>query len=251
MFQDTSSSHFLAFKELTNQVLMPMTSYISMPVVLQKVMQDQTYSSGKFGEVKGMVLGMLDNYNYEMTLLETTTNLLGADLHGQYYQQKKILNKAYSPLVNTCELCSRDFTSIKKGKEMVLFHCRHAYHQSCLEGTVGFDEEFTCIKCNKNSVIHTAGYRHTSSRTEPPASPRRKDKKSEVPKVHLTEHQEIALNVLWDQDKKVSKFTALSDSRREPNRYALNSRVVRNRRLTSTGEKFALRLAPPLKNGML
>ena len=224
-----------------------MTSYVPMPVVLQKVMQDQTYSGGKFGEIKGMILGMIENYNYELTLLETTTNILRTDLHGQYDQEIKLLSQAYKPMATICQLCLRDFnvSTSAKGKEMILFQCQHVFHQSCLEGTVGFDEELSCVKCNKNSVIHTVGYRRSSSRTEPPVSPKRKGKKSEIPKVHLSEQQVAALNLLWDQANN-GKYTVIS-AFNEPNRYSRNGSAIETR--GNFDEKFALRLSPPVRKG--
>ena len=42
-----------------------MMGYIALPAILQQVMQDSAYSSGRFGEIRELVLGMLDTYNYE------------------------------------------------------------------------------------------------------------------------------------------------------------------------------------------
>ena len=87
-----------------------MMSFISLPAVLQKIMSDPAYSTGKFGEIKQLVLGMLDTYNYELTLLEITNSLLSKDLHGQYDQEQKFLSRGFRPSQNICTLCAREFS---------------------------------------------------------------------------------------------------------------------------------------------
>ena len=52
LFQNTGSYHFVVFKELTKDILTNMMEYISLPAVLQRIMQDPTYSSGKFSDIK-------------------------------------------------------------------------------------------------------------------------------------------------------------------------------------------------------
>ena len=72
------SIHFLPadFKELTHHVLNSMMGYIALPAILQKIMQDPAYNTGKFGEIRELILGMLETYNYEQVCL------LGESLFG-------------------------------------------------------------------------------------------------------------------------------------------------------------------------
>jgi len=251
--KDTHSDHFLVFKEFTKDVLMNMMSYISLPAVLQKIMQDRTYSSGKFGEIKDLILGMLDTYNYELTLLKTTNNLLGKDLHGQYYQEKMILTQGFSPSTNLCYLCGRTFSLKNTGErnEMILFRCGHVYHHTCLQGSVGYDEELMCVECSKNSVIHTVGYRRTSTRSsESSKTTQKKGKKSSAPPVYLSTQQEAALGVLWSQETKNSKLTDISPvnavSYPTTSRYGKSNNIKSNPMNNYFDESFTLRLAPPL-----
>mgnify|MGYP000623901136 CR=1 FL=1 len=53
------------FKQLTHHVLNNMMGYIALPAILQKIMQDPAYNTGKFGEIRELILGMLETYNYE------------------------------------------------------------------------------------------------------------------------------------------------------------------------------------------
>ena len=50
---------------MTHHVLNSMMGYIALPAILQKIMQDPAYNTGKFGEIRELILGMLETYNYE------------------------------------------------------------------------------------------------------------------------------------------------------------------------------------------
>ncbi|PFX22478.1 Vacuolar protein sorting-associated protein 8-like [Stylophora pistillata] len=108
--KDTTSAYFLAFKDQTRHVLNSMMGYISLPAILQKIMQDPTYSTGKFGEIKELILGMLDTYTYESTLLKTTNKLLSGDLHSSLSHLKNQSNQGMTPKSSRCCICHRLYT---------------------------------------------------------------------------------------------------------------------------------------------
>ncbi|RMX42196.1 hypothetical protein pdam_00017314 [Pocillopora damicornis] len=108
--KDTTSAYFLAFKDQTRHVLNSMMGYISLPAILQKIMQDPTYSTGKFGEIKELILGMLDTYTYESTLLKTTNKLLSGDLHSSLSHLKNQSNHGMTPKSSRCCICHRLYT---------------------------------------------------------------------------------------------------------------------------------------------
>nr|XP_014353683.1 PREDICTED: vacuolar protein sorting-associated protein 8 homolog [Latimeria chalumnae] len=57
-----------SIKVLAKKVLNSMTAYIPLTNVLQRIIQDPVYSEGKYGEVKDLVLGMMDKFLYEKML---------------------------------------------------------------------------------------------------------------------------------------------------------------------------------------
>jgi len=65
----TNISQFLVcileLKSLTHHVLNNMMGCLALPAILHKILQDPAYSSGRFGEIRELILGMLDTYNYE------------------------------------------------------------------------------------------------------------------------------------------------------------------------------------------
>lgn len=56
-----------------------MINFVALPAILQKVMLAGSVKI--FGEIKDLIMSMLDTYNYEKTLLQTTNRILANDLY--------------------------------------------------------------------------------------------------------------------------------------------------------------------------
>eukprot|EP00794_Sanderia_malayensis_P015740 gene15740-17326_t len=267
--KDVTSPHFVAFKDMTKQVLSSMMGYIALPAVLQKIMQDPAYNTGKFGEIKELILGMLDTYNYELTLLETTKSLLGTDLHTAYCKQKQSLSRGFSPDKLLCGLCLEKYgmrTTPDSINDISLFKCGHSFHKQCLEGAIGFGSELACLLCNKASVMlsSTSSASHdksTKSKTSSPGPSRGKSKmrtkKKADPEQILNEQQIVALSNLEKHNREASKLNLLADlSTNESFRdwaRSSSSTITRSmpasflkspEKLSLAGKDFQLKLAP-------
>ncbi|XP_078010813.1 vacuolar protein sorting-associated protein 8 homolog isoform X7 [Phascolarctos cinereus] len=57
--------HAESLKSLTMQVLDSTAAFIALPSILQRILQDPVYGRGRLGEIQGLILGMLDTFNYE------------------------------------------------------------------------------------------------------------------------------------------------------------------------------------------
>ncbi|XP_058043331.1 vacuolar protein sorting-associated protein 8 homolog isoform X2 [Ahaetulla prasina] len=141
-------------KNLTMQVLNNMTTFIALPLILQRILQDPVYGKGKLGEIQSLVLGMLDSFNYEQTLLETTTSLLNRDLHWSLRNLKASMTRGLNPKQDYCCICLQQYKRRQQtGDQIVVFSCGHLYHSLCLLSkecgteTTG-QMRWTCFKCS-------------------------------------------------------------------------------------------------------
>uniref|UniRef100_A0A2D4HJE8 RING-type domain-containing protein n=3 Tax=Micrurus lemniscatus lemniscatus TaxID=129467 RepID=A0A2D4HJE8_MICLE len=141
-------------KNLTMQVLNNMTTFIALPLILQRILQDPVYGRGKLGEIQGLVLGMLDSFNYEQTLLETTTSLLNRDLHWSLRNLKASMTRGLNPKQDYCCICLQQYKRRQQtGDQIIVFSCGHLYHSLCLLSkecgteTTG-QMKWTCFKCS-------------------------------------------------------------------------------------------------------
>uniref|UniRef100_A0A8B9FMN3 VPS8 subunit of CORVET complex n=1 Tax=Amazona collaria TaxID=241587 RepID=A0A8B9FMN3_9PSIT len=149
--------HPYTLKSLTMQVLNNMAAFIALPSILQRILQDPVYGKGKLGEIQGLVLGMLDTFNYEQTLLETTTNLLNHDLHWSLCNLRASVTRGLTPKQDYCCICLQQYKRRQEtADEIIVFSCGHLYHSLCLLskecGTVTKGlMRWMCYKCNSSN----------------------------------------------------------------------------------------------------
>ncbi|XP_060716716.1 vacuolar protein sorting-associated protein 8 homolog isoform X1 [Tachysurus vachellii] len=157
--KDTSD----ALKELTMKVLNSMSSFIALPAIIQRILQDPVYGKGKLAEIQGLILGMLETFTYEQTLLETTTNLLNSDLHWSLAHLRKAVSRGLHPRQDHCNICLQQYKRRQESEEeIIIFSCGHLYHCQCLQrkeqGVVGKDlglagdrvHSWICYKCTSS-----------------------------------------------------------------------------------------------------
>ncbi|XP_053532387.1 vacuolar protein sorting-associated protein 8 homolog isoform X5 [Ictalurus punctatus] len=152
-----------ALKELTMKVLNNMSSFIALPAIIQRILQDPVYGKGKLAEIQGLILGMLETFNYEQTLLETTTNLLNSDLHWSLAHLRKAVSRGLYPRQDHCNICLQQYKRRQESEEeIIIFSCGHLYHCQCLQRkeqwVVGKDpglagdrvHSWSCYKCTSS-----------------------------------------------------------------------------------------------------
>ncbi|XP_060896556.1 vacuolar protein sorting-associated protein 8 homolog isoform X1 [Labrus mixtus] len=150
---------FEVLRELTMKVLNCMSSFISLPAIIQRILQDPVYGTGKLAEIQGLILSMLDTFNYEQTLLETTTSLLNQDLHWSLAHLHAAVTKGLHPRQDYCYICFQQYKRRQDSvEEIIVFSCGHLYHFQCLqqkdcEGAVCASEQqqsWSCYKCSSS-----------------------------------------------------------------------------------------------------
>uniref|UniRef100_A0A7N5JJ55 Vacuolar protein sorting-associated protein 8 homolog n=1 Tax=Ailuropoda melanoleuca TaxID=9646 RepID=A0A7N5JJ55_AILME len=148
--------HPEALKSLTMQVLNSMAAFIALPSILQRILQDPVYGKGKLGEIQGLILGMLDTFNYE-TLLETTTSLLNQDLHWSLCNLRASVTRGLNPKQDYCSICLQQYKRRQEmADEIIVFSCGHLYHSFCLQNkecTIETEGQtrWTCYKCSSSN----------------------------------------------------------------------------------------------------
>nr|AAI29390.1 Vacuolar protein sorting 8 homolog (S. cerevisiae) [Danio rerio] len=142
--------------DLANGKLLRTITDAHPPAIIQRILQDPVYGKGKLAEIQGLILGMLETFNYEQTLLETTTNLLNSDLHWSLSHLRKAVCKGLHPRQDHCNICLQQYKRRQESEEeIVIFSCGHLYHCQCLqrkETGVLSERQYpwSCYKCTSN-----------------------------------------------------------------------------------------------------
>ncbi|XP_072275212.1 vacuolar protein sorting-associated protein 8 homolog [Pyxicephalus adspersus] len=182
LLSSSSSQLYLnALKSLTMDVLNSMAAYISLPSILQRILQVQASwgllhslkSHYNLSLTKKVVKQGHDNNNKEAytlknkpainselikaTLLETTTSLLNQDLHWSLRNLKASITKALAPKQDHCCICLQQYKKRQEGTdEILVFSCGHLYHSLCLTGKdckveAGGQSHWICYRCHSSS----------------------------------------------------------------------------------------------------
>ncbi|GAB1300127.1 Vacuolar protein sorting-associated protein 8 homolog [Apodemus speciosus] len=153
--------HCEALKSLTMRVLNSMAAFIALPSILQRILQDPIYGKGKLGEIQGLILGMLDTFNYEQTLLETTASLLNQDLHWSLCNLRASVSRGLNPKQDYCSICLQQYKRRQEmADEIIVFSCGHLYHSFCLQSKectleIEGQTRWACYKCSSSNKTGT------------------------------------------------------------------------------------------------
>ncbi|TNN63967.1 Vacuolar protein sorting-associated protein 8 [Liparis tanakae] len=124
----------------------------------QQQREDPVYGKGKLAEIQGLILGMLDTFNYEQTLLETTTSLLNHDLHWSLAHLRAAVTRGLHPRQDHCNICLQQYKRRQdSAEEIIVFSCGHLYHHQCLQQkdsgwgvTSELPQRWSCYKCSSS-----------------------------------------------------------------------------------------------------
>ncbi|KAG1714892.1 Vacuolar protein sorting-associated protein 8 [Nymphon striatum] len=267
--KDSLAAYLPVFKDVTRYLLNSMMGYISVPSILEKIMKDPAYSGGKLGEIRDMIMGMLETYSYEQTLLHLTNNLLCSDLHNRLSNLHTIANKGYVSHSNKCSLCHKSFLSA--GSQVIIFRCGHSFHASCIQDNepnlkpLFGQEMWFCYLCrkptkqkkfniNRGSEQQETDKSSTNSRTSQRASaylqaankqPLMKSTPSKS-KVTLDHNQIQGLEYLRKLHRTNSRLAVLNELSKSDGDDSMSSpqRVNRANSSIFLSDDFSLRLIP-------
>ncbi|XP_007575590.1 vacuolar protein sorting-associated protein 8 homolog isoform X6 [Poecilia formosa] len=245
-------------KEMTLKVLNCMSSFISLPAIIQQILQDPVYGRGKLAEIQGLILGMLDTFTYEQTLLETTTNLLNHDLHWSLAHLRSAVTRGLHPRQDCCNICLQHYKRKQDtSEEIIVFSCGHLYHLQCLQqkdcgwGVASEPQQpWRCYKCSsshggRGGACTEPNRSRSASLAQTQFSSGHQEKGAEIhrKKVVAVATLDVQQELSWDH---------LRGLYRGPSRLSILSEVSHGQSSEKTGfllpvqpESFHLKLAPP------
>ena len=71
--------------------------------------------------MRELILGMLETYNYEQTLMKTCKNLLNHDIHVHLKSLTSAAIRGYVPRGDNCYLCNKQFINQTDTDTVVVF----------------------------------------------------------------------------------------------------------------------------------
>uniref|UniRef100_UPI00358DF74C vacuolar protein sorting-associated protein 8 homolog isoform X2 n=1 Tax=Myxine glutinosa TaxID=7769 RepID=UPI00358DF74C len=243
-----------------------MAGFIAIPSILLRLLQDPAYSTSKFGEVKDLMLTMLETFNYEKTLLSTTTDLIRHDLHWALSQLRGTAARGLHPRGEACCLCGQAFRHRHRptgDRKLIVFGCGHGYHADCLAGAMRAGSctpgahltsipSMNCYLCHasqagsqRKSDTHLSQHSKLDVGTK---DKRQEKQRKKVVEVTMDQQQVQALEALHNVSSGPSRIAVLAElarSREQDSTPARGAHGTSDPNSVLFNKSFQLRLVPP------
>ncbi|XP_055626789.1 vacuolar protein sorting-associated protein 8 homolog [Toxorhynchites rutilus septentrionalis] len=116
--------------QITKNILHSASEFVDLTKLVQLVLTSGT-KTGNFGDIKHVLIGMLSNSAYETVLLETTSRVLGHDLHSVLAKERRVARKGLCVKSIKCTICRSKLYNVAKDSIMIFGNCGHALHKTC------------------------------------------------------------------------------------------------------------------------
>ncbi|XP_040174300.1 vacuolar protein sorting-associated protein 8 homolog [Anopheles arabiensis] len=117
---------------VTKNILHSASEFVDLSKLVQLVLTSSgSTSTGNFGDIKHLLIGMLSNSAYETLLLQTTSRILGNDLHAMLARERKIAMRGLAVKSIKCIVCRGRLYNTERQPIVVMGDCGHAMHQQC------------------------------------------------------------------------------------------------------------------------
>lgn len=116
--------------QITKNILHSASEFVDLAKLVQLVLTSGT-KTGNFGDIKHVLIGMLSNSAYETVLLETTSQILGRDLHAILARERRFARRGLCVKTIKCTICRCKLYNGTKDAIVVFGNCGHALHKDC------------------------------------------------------------------------------------------------------------------------
>uniref|UniRef100_A0A8D8FEY2 Vacuolar protein sorting-associated protein 8 homolog n=1 Tax=Culex pipiens TaxID=7175 RepID=A0A8D8FEY2_CULPI len=147
--------------QITKNILHSASEFVDLAKLVQLVLTSGT-KTGNFGDIKHVLIGMLSNSAYETVLLETTSRVLGKDLHSVLSRERRFARRGLCVKSIKCTICRSKLYTAAKDAVVVFGNCGHALHKDCASRfcttpaadspTEASGSKLRCPRCD--TVIH-------------------------------------------------------------------------------------------------
>ncbi|CAF0823316.1 unnamed protein product [Brachionus calyciflorus] len=150
------------FKNLGSYIINSMVGYVNLTTIIDRMICNPLYGASNFGDIKHLMIKMLEMCSYEQTLLDKTDNLVSDDVYSKMCMYKKLSSRSFSALSNFCQSCSKPLDLDGENLDVSIFHCGHSFHLSCL------DVSDLCPICNlRNQSVKSTKFKKKEKKYVP------------------------------------------------------------------------------------
>jgi hypothetical protein len=95
------------FKSLGSYIINSMVGYLNLTTIIDRIICDPLYGPSNLGDIKDLMVKMLEMCSYEHTLLTKTSSLVSKDVYYKMLNFKRLCGKSFSSFTDYCLYCTR------------------------------------------------------------------------------------------------------------------------------------------------
>lgn len=146
-----------ALTSLARKTLETMMNLVKIPTIIEKILHD--HENDDFGDFRTIILGILEMYVFETSMLQSANRLFEADICNGLEELMGLKSRAHI-ITAPCDLCGVSLSkpvefgsgaiaqggAVRSPQASVAFRCGHCFHIACCQNSS------YCQLCNK--VLH-------------------------------------------------------------------------------------------------
>lgn len=151
---------FSTVEYVRTKILDSIMQYLPLRVIMEKIIEIKGLQS--FGKYKKEIIGILEQCSEKRNSLEISLAIASRRAESDQISRHLLSISAFTTTERICVLCKRildmkEMFKEEKSENIIIFHCKHAFHQSCLlEGLSLFlsypvnskqPGEYFCVVC--------------------------------------------------------------------------------------------------------
>ncbi|SPP85165.1 vacuolar protein sorting-associated protein 8 homolog [Drosophila guanche] len=139
---------------ITKAMLHEASQHIDLHNLVQLIMNTPHNVNSSFGDIKDLLMGMLDSSRHQTEALRTAADALCQNLHVQFARQQRVARRGLWITSTKCCICRQRLSN--QTQFLVMGCCGHALHEDCLAECPQVPEE-ECPRCYANIPLGVDG----------------------------------------------------------------------------------------------
>lgn len=134
-FNDVTSAN--AYQTVLQHTVSCMVSHVPFTAVLEHIVESEDEIVSCFGNVRDLLLSIMDACRYQQTLYTSCTQIVHKDVNSALGRLAVFARSPVSLNLYICSACQRSLNEDGSSEvEVVCFQCGHGFHKLCLEDSV-------------------------------------------------------------------------------------------------------------------
>ena len=144
------------WREMIRHIVSSMLGHVGHKKVVSLVLSNSSCTSGKWSDLKLMLVELIETFRYERQLIESGIQVLEKEKTDRLRRLVRLRTRAVFSTSLSCSVCG---TKLSGKVRSVVFACRHGFHVECVDRCGGVvlseagEEVWSCVSCTPHPTV--------------------------------------------------------------------------------------------------